>query len=144
MTRTKRIQRIVALADVSRREASQHLARSRKAHDENVARLEQFRLYHAEYAKALGTGGSGMSAAAARELRGFLAQIERTIVALDQQLRLSAEQCNADIRTWQSAARRSGALGEILDTAISAAAQLDEGRLQREIDDRGVRRGGDD
>ena len=144
MTRTKRIQRIVALADVSRHAASQHLARSRKAHDENAARLEQFRLYHAEYAKALGTGGSGMSAAAARELRRFLTQIERTIAVLEQQLRLSAEQCNVDVRTWQQAARRSDALGGILDTATSAAAQLDEGRLQREIDDRGVRRGGDD
>jgi len=143
MTRAKRIQRIVALADVARREASQHLARSRKVHDENVARLEQFRLYHAEYAKALRTGGSGMSAAAARELRGFLTQIERTIAALEQQLRLSAEQCNEDIRTWQSATRRSGALGDVLVSATNAAAQLDEGRLQREIDDRGVRRPAD-
>jgi len=144
MTRTKRIQRIVALAEVSRREASQHLARSRQVHDENVARLEQFRLYHAEYAKALGTSGGGMSAAAARELRGFLVQIERTIAALDLQLQRSAEQCSEDIRQWQLATRRSGALGEILDTATSAAAQLDEGRLQREIDDRGVRRVRDD
>jgi hypothetical protein len=63
MTRSKRFQRIVALADVSRREASQHLARSRQV---------------------LGTGGSGMSAGTARELRGVLNQIERTIAALSR------------------------------------------------------------
>jgi hypothetical protein len=59
-------------------------------------------------------------------------------------LRLSAEQRSEYICKWQQATRRSGALGEILDSATSAAAHLDEGRLQREIDDRGVRRSGDD
>ncbi|HSG63919.1 MAG TPA: flagellar export protein FliJ [Gammaproteobacteria bacterium] len=136
MTRTQRIKRIVDLADVTRREASQQIASTRQAHEENLARLEQFRRYRAEYAQSLGVGEPGMSAARARELRLFIEQLERTIEALGRQTERSERQCGDAIGRWQQAARRSDALGEILDRSASDAARLADGRDQREIDDR--------
>ncbi|MGE0484877.1 MAG: flagellar export protein FliJ [Gammaproteobacteria bacterium] len=143
MTRSKRLERIVALAELKRRQASQQLAESRRAHDADVAKLDQFRDYHAEYVSQLGSVGAVASAARLVEQRRFIEQIERTIEVLDRQTQKSAARCREDIRQWQRESHRRDALGGILDDARSDAARGDEQRQQREIDDRG-RRGDDE
>ncbi|MCB1749918.1 MAG: flagellar FliJ family protein [Gammaproteobacteria bacterium] len=143
MTRAKRLERIVALAELKRRQASQQLADSRRAHDANLEKLAQFRDYHAEYARALGQVGVTTSVASLGDQRRFIEHIQRTIDALDRQTQKSAARCREDIQSWQRESHRRDALEGILDAARSAAARGEEQRQQREVDDRG-RRGGDD
>jgi flagellar FliJ protein len=143
VTRSRRLERIVALAELKRRQASQQLAESRRAHDADVAKLAQFRDYHAEYVRALGGVGVTTSAASLLDQRRFIEQIERTIDVLDRQTQKSAARCRDDIREWQRESHRRDALGGILASARNDAARGEEQRQQREIDDRG-RRGGDE
>ena len=77
MIRTRRLKRIVNLADLSKQTASQRLSDSRRKHDGNLERLAEFRRYRREYTEALSHGAAAMSAAAARELRNFITQLDR-------------------------------------------------------------------
>ncbi len=83
MTRSQRLKRIVTLNEMQKSVASQKLAGTRGRHDGNLKKLEEFRRYRLEYARALQNPGQAMSAAAARDTRVFLGQLERTITALE-------------------------------------------------------------
>lgn len=137
MTRTRRLERIVALAELKRRQASQKVAESRLAHDSAQDKLAQFRGYHDEYTRAAGPVDGLTSAHALRDQRRFVEQIERTVDALDQQAQKSAARYREDVRRWQRETHRRDALDGVLDKARRRAAEADEQRQQREIDDRG-------
>ena len=97
MTRTQRIKRIVDLADMRKRIASQRIAGSRQRHDTNLGKLADFRGYLDEYTQVLITPGGSMSAADASGLRSFITQIERTISALEQHTERSGRECARDL-----------------------------------------------
>ena len=139
MSRAKRMERIATLAAMTRQVAAQELARTRTTHEQNLARLAQFRQYRAEYALLLGETVDSLNAGRARDLRQFIAQIERTIEVLDRQTRLSAQACGTAMQGWQAAARRNDALDGLLADARADGRMLQEGREQRELDDRGGR-----
>ncbi len=136
MTRSKRIERIVALADAARRQASQQLAQSQRQHEESRARLAQFENYQREYTNALNQGTGAVSAANLREARRFIEQIDRTIDALDQQSRECAARREQDVLRWQREARRVDALSGVLQDARRREGRDEAGREQREQDDR--------
>ncbi|MEQ8231924.1 MAG: flagellar export protein FliJ [Gammaproteobacteria bacterium] len=136
MTRSKRMQRIVALADAARKQASQQLAQSHRLQEESRQRLAQFKSYQQEYAKAIGQGQGTLTAASLREARRFIEQIERTIAALETQSRQAAQRCEEDVQRWQREARRVEALSGVLDGARRSEGRDAAGREQREQDDR--------
>jgi flagellar export protein FliJ len=141
MTRTQRIKRIVDLADMRKRIASQRIAGSRQRHDTNLGKLADFRGYLDEYTQVLITPGGSMSAADASGLRSFITQIERTISALEQHTERSGRECARDLEAWKKESHRASALLDVLARAQQAAAVESECRAQREIDDRKVVRG---
>jgi flagellar export protein FliJ len=138
MTRSQRMKRIVTLNEMQKSVASQKLASTRGRHDGNLKKLEEFRRYRLEYARALQNPGQAMSAAAARDTRVFLGQLERTITALEQMVTRSERECADDLAAWKREAQRANVLVDILDRCTRNEESDREGRLQREIDDRRV------
>lgn len=138
MNRSQRMKRIVSLNEVQKSVAAQKLAASRGRHDGNLHKLEEFRRYRQEYARALQNPGQAMTAAAARDTRVFLAQLERTISALEAMVTRSERESADDLVAWKREAQRANVLVDILDRCVRHEDTDREGRLQREIDDRRV------
>ncbi len=138
MTRSQRMKRIVSLNEMQKSVASQKLVATRGRHDGNLKKLEEFRHYRQEYARALQNPGQAMSAAVARDTRVFLGQLERTINALEAMVTRSERECADDLVAWKREAQRANVLVDILDRCARNENTDKEGRLQREIDDRRV------
>lgn len=136
MTRGQRMKRIVTLNEMQKSVASQKLAATRGRHDGNLQKLEEFRRYRQEYALALQNPGQIMSAAAARDTRVFLGQLERTISALEAMVTRSERECADDLAAWKREAQRANVLVDILNRCMRSEDGRLEGQLQREIDDR--------
>ena len=136
MTRTGRLKRITELADLSEQTASQRLSVSRKKHDGNLERLAEFRRYRREYGETLVKGAAVMSAAAARDLRNFISQLDRSIETLEEHVKRSDQECAADQKTWRDESRRSRALADVLDRSKRQDGRQYERAVQREADDR--------
>lgn len=142
MTRGERLQRIVTLADSAKRNASQRLAGSRRTRDDERERLVQFEQYRDDYQSTLAAGGETMSAAQARELRQFIAQVEQAITSLRAQLANAQRQYCDDVAGWNTESQRTRALSDVLKRVRRKDAQVEENEAQREIDDRaGMRTG---
>lgn len=136
MSRARRMQRIVALADAATRRASMQLANSRRALEQNQQQLEQFRGYQREYMASMHTAGTSISAAEARELRRFVAQLEQTISALQTRAERAETQHRQDVARWHKEHRRADALNRILTREQRAELHVEQAREQREADDR--------
>ena len=140
MTRSQRLKRIVTLNEVQKSVASQRLAATRGRLDGTTQKLEEFRRYRVEYARALQNPGQAMTAATARDTRVFLGQLERTITALEAMVTRSERECADDLTAWKKEAQRANVLVDILDRCRRHEDSTSESRLQREIDDRQVAR----
>ena len=136
MTRSQRLQRIVALGDVQKMLAAQRLAAARGRHEANQRKLEDFQRYRQEYARSLSAPGQLARAAVMCETRRFLGQLERTISALESMVARSQGECANDLTAWKREAQRANVLIEILERCVRSEDHAREGRLQREIDDR--------
>ncbi len=135
MTRTQRIKRIASLAEMNERIAQQRVASSRTKHDDNLAKLAEFRRYLEEYNASFQAAGTAMNAASARDLRSFVAQIERTITALEAHARRSGQECAREMDSWKRESHRANALLEVFERSLLAGDKRDEQRLQNELDD---------
>lgn len=142
MNRSQRMKRIVSLNEMQKSVASQKLAATRGRHDGNLQKLEEFRRYRQEYARVLQNPGQAMSAAAARDTRVFLGQLERTITALEAMVTRSERDCADSLVAWKREAQRANVLVDILARCVRNEDRDREGRLQREIDDRRVEMAG--
>lgn len=143
MTRTERMQRIVSLTEADRQNASQRLRHSSQAHDQACEKLDQFLKYRAEYQRELEGAGTAMSAARACELRRFIAQVDAAVAALETQREQTEARRRADLEDLNRVSGKRRALGDVLDRARRADADLVEARDQRESDDRSGRRRSD-
>lgn len=138
MSRSQRMKRIVSLNEVQKSVASQQLSATRGRHAGNLQKLAEFHGYRHEYARALQNPGQAMTAAAARDTRAFLGQLERTINALEAMVTRSERECADDLMAWKREAQRANVLVDILGRCVRTEDADREGRLQREIDDRRV------
>lgn len=136
MSRSKRIKRIVDLADTATRSASQRLVGSRRVRDEHRDRLEQFVRYREEYVSHLAAGGAAMSASRARELRQFIGQIESAITALESQAQTAERQFSDDQVCWSRESNRTRALSQVHERARQVDANRRDCAAHNEIDDR--------
>ena len=136
MTRSRRLKRIVELADLSKQTASQRLSDSRQKFDSNLQRLEEFKQYRREYTDTLGERARTMSGSAAKELRNFISHLDRTIAELEERVRQSDQEFQLDREKWQGETRRSRTLAEVLDRSRRQDAHRDERNQQSESDDR--------
>jgi len=136
MTRSQRLARLASLNEVKKTVASQRLAVSRQRYAAQHQKLDDFRQYRQEYARGLQTPGTTLGAAALCDTRRFLAQLDRTINALEAMVSRAERECAEDSAAWQREAARASALVEVLERCRQHEARGLELRVQRELDDR--------
>ncbi len=141
MTRSRRLKRIVELADLSKQTASQRLSDSRQKYDSNLQRLEEFKQYRREYTDTIGECAR-MSGFAAKELKNFISHLDRTIAMLEERVRRSDQEFQLDREKWQGETRRSRTLADVLDRSRRQDAHRDERNQQSESDDRATAKRG--
>jgi flagellar export protein FliJ len=135
MTRSQRLARLASLNEVKKAMASQRLAVSRQRCAAQQQKLDDFRQYRQEYARGLQTPGTTLAAAVLCDTRRFLAQLDRTIDALEAMVSRAERDCAEDSAAWQRAAARATALVEVLERCRQHEARGLELRTQRELDE---------
>jgi flagellar FliJ protein len=137
MTRSKRLDSVLRMAEDRERDAAGALAQGRNRLAAQEQRLEMLLGYRAEYEERLKVrGAGGMGIGQLQEYRAFLDHLTRAIEHQRKTLAEAQQQRDVDRQHWLDETRRAQSLGKVQerlrdDEQRSAAAQE-----QRETDER--------
>ncbi len=137
MTRSKRMEKLVKLAQTDEKQAADKLANSRRELDDSALKLEAMKAHREEYLEMLRTQGEqSMGAAQMCDFRRFLQNLDSAISQLEQQLRVK-DRLNEQHKTeWFSNHSRVNALDDIRSKYNHAEVRYAEGKVQTELDER--------
>jgi flagellar FliJ protein len=140
--RTKRLEPVDQLARSKERDCARRLAGAQQRLADAERRLAELERYREEYYRAFHERArSGLPAKGLREFQAFIARLDEALAQQHQlQQRLKAEQ-EHEHRQWQHAAVRSSAVGKVIENAKREERQVEDRRLQRELDERAQRQG---
>ncbi len=143
MTRSKRMQKLVKLAQTDEKQAADRLASSLREMGEFEERLLELRRHREEYMQMLqNQGQQSMNAAQMCDFRRFVANLDRAISQLEQQLDLKDKINEQHRQDWYSNHHRVNALDEIRLKYHDAESRYEEGKLQTEMDERSQHKNG--
>jgi flagellar FliJ protein len=142
MKRAQRLKPVGRLARSAELECARRLADVQQRVTDAERRRVELERYREEYhATFRARAASGLPAKGLREFQTFIARLDE---ALGQQrqllLQLKGEQ-EREHRHWQSAAVRSNAVGKVIENAKREEHQVEDRRLQSELDERAQRQG---
>ena len=140
--RTKRLEPVDQLARSAERDCARRLAGVQQRLAEAERRLAELERYREEYHQAFNARArSGLQARGLREYQAFIARLDEALAQQRGSLeQLRAEQAQEHGR-WQSAEVRSSAVGKVIEKARREERQVEDRRLQRELDERAQRQG---
>ena len=140
MNRAERMEPVQKVMDDSERQHAQRVAAAQRRYAEAQKKLAELQGYHMEYVQSFSrqaaAGSYGMA------LRDFQAFLGRLVDAVRQQSQLVAragEDLAAETHHWQSAARRSKALGVVVSGWRREERVLVDRREQQDTDERARR-----
>jgi len=140
MTRLRRLEPILRLAEERERAAARAFAAARARQTEEERRLQLLRDYHSEYQERFRQSGAG--GVMPRQLAEYRAFSERLELGLRQQqgvLAKAGAQCAAAQEDWWAAIRHRDRLAVMRARLHREAQQVAERREQRESDERAGR-----
>jgi len=140
--RTQRLEPVGRLARSQERDCARRLAGVQQRVADAEQRCAELERYRGEYQEAFrARAASGLQAQGLREFQVFIARLDE---ALGQQrqlvLRLRQEQ-QRERQEWQDAAVRSSVVGKVIEKARHEERLVEDRHVQRELDERGQRRG---
>ncbi|SEQ18201.1 flagellar FliJ protein [Ectothiorhodospira magna] len=140
VTRSKRMEPVLQVADGRQQQAAQRLGQSQQTLDERLNRLEELSSYRDEYALHFESrSGLGMTALSARDYRLFLHRLNE---AIEQQARL-VETARRELETsrghWVEARGKTTALNRVVEQFQREELRQQDRREQFEQDDRSGR-----
>ncbi len=136
MTRSKRMQSIINLAQHVEKDAALALADSVEKIKECENRLQELREAREEYIRDFQSPGAKMSAAQLIELRRFTSNLDDAISMLERQLH-DQQQLNDHQRgVWHSSHNKVNALEGIQTRHKQEETRIHTNRQQMEVDDR--------
>jgi flagellar FliJ protein len=140
MKRAQRLEIVQRVVDDQERQLAEALATSERRLSESETKLAELDRYHAGYVSDFAfRAQSGMDGAAARDYQAFLARLEE---ALRQQTQLVVRvraQRDGELQTWQSAAQRAEAVGQMVRRFQTDEERAVDRREQQESDERSQR-----
>jgi flagellar protein FliJ len=138
--RTQRLEPVDRLARNTERDCALRLAGAQQRLADAERRCVELERYREEYHQAFRARAvSGVQAQGLREFQTFIARLDD---ALRQQRQLVLQLRNEQQREhqqWQHAAVRSSAVGKVMENAKREERQVEDRRLQRELDERAQR-----
>ena len=142
MTRSKRIEPVVRIAENREREAARRVGDSQRNLEAQRARLLELQAYRDDYAKRFAaTGSGGLGAAMLHDYRAFLGKLNQ---AIEHQKRLiqAGERAYEDSRRqWLDSRGRMKALDTVAERYRRDEYRQQERREQNELDERAQRVG---
>jgi flagellar protein FliJ len=140
MVQSKRLRPVQRVAVSREQSAARELGDSRRYVHRQEERLNELRVYHAEYLERFHvTAKVGMSALQLQEYRAFLAKLER---AIREQQDIIAKGINVQEfkkDTWQQKHVRTQVIGNVIDRYKKSERKATDKREQNEADDRSQR-----
>lgn len=137
MTRSKRMDRIAKMSRKFEHAAAQTLSAAQRSLDQYQQQLDELHAYREEYRASLRSGSAlPMNGSEVQKLRAFIAQIDTIMEGLQAKIRQASQRHEREREAWVQQLRRSNAIDGIAGQARKQENNVEEARVQREIDDR--------
>lgn len=116
MTRSKRMQPVLRIAEMREQAAVKELGNAQRYLKEQEDRLAELQGYQAEYARNFqDLGSKGISAARFQELQRFMANLTQAIEQQQQMVHNAARACVQKKQLWQQAYGKSKSLDKVVE-----------------------------
>ncbi|HKT72890.1 MAG TPA: flagellar export protein FliJ [Steroidobacteraceae bacterium] len=140
MKRAQRLDMVQRVVDDSERGRAQSLAASERRLKESETKLSELRAYQDGYMREFSRrAGNGIDSASARDYQAFLARLEEALKQQTQAVTRARAQRDAAMSTWQGAALRAQAVGQMVKRFQTEQEQALDRREQSESDERSQR-----
>jgi flagellar protein FliJ len=131
------VERVVC--DVERKRA-ESLGASERRLSECESKLTELQNYQKSYAEQFNArAGAGIGAAGLRDYQTFMARLAEAVKQQTQLVTQARADRDAELKTWQSAAQRSEAVGGLVKRWQTEERREDDRQEQRESDERSQR-----
>jgi len=136
MKRSQRMEMVQKVVDDLERRRAQALALSERRVTESEAKLAELETYRAGYVRDFNArAGTGMTAATARDYQVFLARLAEALRQQDQAVTRARAQRDAERDSWQGAAQRADAIGQMAKVWSAEDRRALERYEQKETDE---------
>lgn len=140
MKRAQRLQIVQRVVDDQERSRAEALAGSERRLRESEAKLGELESYQASYVRDFTLrAGSGMDGVMARDYQAFLARLEEALRQQSQVVTRARAQRDSELRTWQGAAQRAEAVGQMVKRFQTEEERALDRREQHDADERSQR-----
>ena len=140
MKRAQRLEMVQTVVDDQERRRAEALAASERHVSESEAKLAELQNYHASYIRDFNLRAqSGMDGAAARDYQAFLARLDEALRQQNQVVIRARAQRDGELKTWQGAAQRAEAVGQMVKRFRTEEERAQDRREQHEADEHSQR-----
>lgn len=140
MKRSKRMQTVERVVSDVERKRAEALALSERRVSEGESKLAELETYQKSYASQFNSrAGAGIGAAGLRDFQTFMAKLADAVKQQAQIVTKAKADRDAELKTWQSAAQRSEAVGGLVKRWQHEEQRADDRREQSESDERSQR-----
>ena len=137
MKRAERLEMVQNVVDDQERRRAEALALSERRVAESESKLAELQSYHDSYVRGFAIRAeSGIDGAMARDYQAFLARLEEALRQQTQIVIRTRAQRDGEMQTWQGAAQRAEAVGQMVRRFQSEEARAVDRREQVESDER--------
>ncbi len=131
--RSRKLDRIVSLANVEERRWGEKAGESRQQLDEQRARLGELNAYRHNYAKQ--NSASSVNSAQLKDYKHFLQRLDAAVSAQKQIIQDSERNYETLRRHWMQKRQRRESLERVLDKHLRSEAAWEDRLEQKKLDD---------
>lgn len=140
MKRAQRLEMVQNVVDDQERQRAELLAGCERRVSESEAKLNELQAYHESYVRGFAIrAATGIDAAMARDYQAFLARLEEALKQQTLIVTRAIAQRDGEMQTWQGAAQRAEAVGQMVKRFQTEEARDLDRREQHESDERSAR-----
>lgn len=140
MKRSQRMHTVERVVSDVEKKRAESLATSERRLTECESKLMELQNYQKSYAEQFNArAGAGIGAAGLRDYQTFMARLEEAVRQQTQVVTKARADRDVELRTWQSAAQRSEAVGGLVKRWQTEERREDDRQEQRESDERSQR-----
>jgi len=137
MKRSERMHTVERVVSDTEKKRAESLAKSERRLSECEAKLTELQNYQKTYAEQFNArAGAGIGAAGLRDYQTFMTRLAEALKQQAQVVSQARIERDAELKTWQSAAQRSEAVGGLVKRWQSEERREDDRQEQRESDER--------
>jgi flagellar FliJ protein len=140
MKRSERMHTVERVVSDVEKKRAESLALSERRLSECESKLTELQNYQTTYAEQFNArAGAGIGAAGLRDYQTFMARLAEAVKQQTQVVSKARADRDTELKTWQSAAQRSEAVGGLVKRWQSEERREDDRQEQREADERSQR-----